>query len=131
MSSTPSILLPVTLSRMWIDIIFGELDQWEDVGKFYALHARELNTVQGHRRLCSPKVGYLFVLCTGAMQLIHPIHQEEVDDFHGDDEGEIWALTGASGAVSMIVIGTCSVYQLSGKPNNWPTWLNGTQWMTS
>jgi hypothetical protein len=107
MPSTPSIFSPATLSRAWIDI-FEELVQWEDVEKFYVLHSREFNTVQGHRRLCSQKVGYLVLaLRTGAVQLMHHIHQEDVEEIvHSDDEGEIWALTGAGGTASMIVIGT-------------------------
>jgi hypothetical protein len=91
MPSTPSIFSPVTLSRAWIDI-FEELDQCDDVEKFFALHARDLNTVQGHRRMCSPKVAYLLALRSGAVQLVHHIHLEDVDDFRGDDEEEIWAL---------------------------------------
>ena len=89
--------------------------------KFYALHARELNTVQGHRRLCSPKVGYLLALRPGTVQLVHHFHQEEVDNFHGE-EGEIWALIGAGGTASTIVIGTRGAFdRLSGESNNWPT----------
>ena len=119
MPSTPSIFSPVTLSRTWLDT-FDAFDQWEDVNKFYAHHARELNTVQGHRRLCSPKVGHLVALRTGGVQLVHHIHQEEVDDFHGDEEGEIWALTGAGGTASMIVIGTrCAYDRLTGDANSW------------
>ena len=123
MMSTPSIFLPVTMSKKpWVEI-FDEMDQWEDVGKFYKLHSRELNTVQGHRRLCSPKVGHLLALRTGAVQLVHHIHQEDVDNFHGnDEEGKIWALMGAGGTASTIVIGTHNAYdRLSGKPDNWTT----------
>ena len=98
------------LSRTWLDV-FEALDQWEDVSKFYAHHARELNTVRrGHRRLCSPKVGHLVALCAGGVQLVHHIHQEDMDDFHGDEEGEIWALTGAGGTASVLVIGTHCAY---------------------
>ena len=82
MPSTPSTFSPVTLSRTWLDV-FETLDQWEDVNKFYTHQARELNTVQGHRRLCSPKVGHLVALRAGGVQLVHHIHQEDVDDFHG------------------------------------------------
>lgn len=78
--------------------------------------------MQGHRRLCSPKVGYLLALGTGAVQLLHHIHQEEVDDFPSNDEGKIWVLAGAVGTASMIVIGTRSAYdRLPGEPKNWPT----------
>ena len=121
MPSTPSIFSPVTLSKAWSDV-FTELDQWEDVEKFYALHARELNTVQGHRRLCSPKVGYLLAIRPGTIQLVHHIHQEEVDDFHGE-KGEIWALTGAGGTTaSTIVIGNRGAFdRFPGKPCNWST----------
>ena len=59
------------MSRAWIDI-FEELDQWDDMGKFYTLHARDFNTtVQGHQRMCSPKVAHLLALRSGTVQLIH------------------------------------------------------------
>ena len=118
MPSTPSIFSPVTLSKAWSDV-FTELDQWEDVERFYALHARELNTVQGHRRLYSPKVGYILAIRPGTIQLVHHIHQEEVDDFHGE-EGEIWALTDAGGTASTIVIGTRGAFdRFPGEPYDW------------
>ena len=124
MPSTPSIFSPVTLSRTWLDV-FDALDQWGDVTKFYEHHSRELNTVQGHRRLCSPKVGHLMALRTGAVPLVHHIHQEDVDDFHGDDEGELWALTGAGGTASMLVIGTrCAHDRLTGEANSWSTMVS-------
>lgn len=56
------------------------------------------------------------------MQLVHHVHLEDVDDFHGNDKGKIWALTGAGGTASTIVIGARSAYdRLSGEPNNWST----------
>jgi hypothetical protein len=126
MPSTPSIFSPVTLSRTWLDV-FDALDQWEDVSNFYGLHSRELNTVQGHRRLCSPKVGHLVALRTGSVQLVHHIHQEDVDDFHGSDEGELWALTGAGGTASMLVIGTrCAYDRLTGDAISWETMMTWT-----
>ena len=109
MPSTPSVFSPVVLSRTWLDV-FDALDQWDEVGNFYAHHARELNTVQGSRRLCSPNVGHLIALRAGGVQLVHHIHQDEVDGFQGDDEGELWALTGAGGTASMLVIGTRCAY---------------------
>ena len=117
MPSTPSIFSPVMLSRTWLDV-FEALDQWEDVNKFYVHHSRELNTVQGHRHLCLPKVGHLMALCTRVVQLVHHIHQEDVDDFHGNG-----ALTEAGGTASMmLVIGTRSAYnRLTGNVNSWST----------
>ena len=127
MLSTPSIFSPVTFSRPWLDV-FDALDQWEDVKKVYVNHARELNTVQGHRRLCSIKVGHLVALRAGGVQLVHHIHQEDVDDFHGDDEGEIWAHTGAGGTASMLVIGThCAYDRLTGDAIPWSAM---TTWKT-
>jgi hypothetical protein len=38
------------------------MDEWEDLGKFYEIRTRELNTVQGNRHPCSPKVGHLVPL---------------------------------------------------------------------
>jgi hypothetical protein len=68
--------------------------------------------------LCSLKVGHLIALRTGGVQLVHHIHQEEVDGFQGDDEGELWALTGAGGTASMLVIGTrCAYDRLTGDAN--------------
>ena len=122
MPTTPSAFSPVTLSRAWSDI-FEDLDQWDDVEKFYALHARDLNTVQGHRRMCSSKVAHLLALFrSGAVQLVHHIHMEDVDDFRSDNEGEIWALTGAGGMASMVYIGERNAYvRRQGKPNDWRT----------
>ena len=124
--STPSTFSPVTLSRTWLDV-FDALDQWDGVSNFYAYHARELNTIQGGRRLCSPKVGHLVALRTGGVQLVHHIHHEEVDGFQGD-EGKLWALTVAGGTAPMLVIGTrCAYNQLTGGAK---TWSSMTDWTT-
>jgi hypothetical protein len=121
MPSTPTIFSPVTLSKAWIDI-FEELDQWEEVEKFYAIHARELNTVKGHQRLCSPKVGHLLALRAGTVQLVHHINQEIGDDLQGEEDSEIWALTGAGGTASTIVIGSRNLYeQMPGENCDWST----------
>ena len=127
-STRPSTFSPVTLSRTWLDV-FDALDQWDEVSNFYAYHARELDTVQGSRRLCSPKIGHLVALRAVGVQLVHHIHHEdEVDGFQGD-EGELWALTGAGGTTaSMLVIGTrCAYDRLTGDAN---TWSSMTDWIT-
>ena len=47
---------------------------------------------------------------------------EDVDDFQSDDEGEIWALTGAGGTASMVYIGQRNPYvRRQGEPNDWRT----------
>jgi hypothetical protein len=121
MPSTPTIFSPVTLSKAWIDV-FEDLDQWDEVDRFYAIHARELNTVKGHQRLCSPKVGYLLALRAGTVQLVHHITQEIGDDLQGEDDSEIWALTGAGGTASTIVIGSRNLYEQNpGEPCDWTT----------
>ena len=121
MPSTPTIFSPVTLSKAWIDI-FEELDQWDEVEKFYAVQPREINTVKGHQRLCSPKVGYLLALRAGTVQLVHHINQEIGDDLQGEEDGEIWALTGAGGTASTIVIGSRNLYeQRPGEDCDWTT----------
>ena len=129
MSSTPSIFSPVTLSKAWFEI-FEAKDQWEDVGKFYDLHTRDLNTVQGHRRLCSPKVGHLLALRTGGVQLVHNIHQEEVDDFHGNDEGKIWALREEPLRPSSLERVAPSTKRQARRTTG-RQWLNGKRRMTS
>jgi hypothetical protein len=127
MPSTPSAFSPVVLSKTWLDVFDG-LDQWDEVSKFYRNHAREINTVAGSRRLCSPKVGHLIALRTGSVQLVHHIHQEEIDNIQDDAEGDLWALTGAGGTASMLVIGTrCAYDRLTGDAN---TWLSMTDWKT-
>ena len=127
MPSTPAIFSPVTLSKAWSDV-FTELDQWEDVEKFYAVHARDLDTVTGHHRLCSPKVGYLIALRAGTIQLVHHIHQEVGDAIQGDEDGDIWALTGAGGTASTIVIGSRNLYERRpGEPCDWATMAKWTR----
>jgi hypothetical protein len=72
-------------------------------------------------------MGHLVALRLGVVQLDYHVHLENVDDFHGNDEGEIWALTGAGGTASTIAICTRSAYdRLSGEPNHWSTMASWT-----
>ncbi|KAI2499963.1 hypothetical protein MHU86_14537 [Fragilaria crotonensis] len=95
--TSPSLTSPVTYTKTWVDI-FTDLDQWEDSARFYSVHARDLNTVRGFRRLCSPTIGHLVALHGGGVQLVHNIHDGSQDDLD-TDRGELWALTGAVGEI--------------------------------
>ena len=94
--------------------------------KFYAIHARELHTVKGHQRLFSPKVGYLLALRAGTVQLVHHINQEIGDDIQGEEDSDIWALTGAGGTASTIVIGSRNLYEQ--KPGESCDWATMAKW---
>ena len=95
----------MTFSKAWVDI-FGELDQWDDVEKFYGFHARtRLNTVQGHRRLCSPRIGYLAAQKSGTVQLIDHLYQEVGDNLQTEAPSEIRSLMGAGATASTVVTG--------------------------
>ncbi|KAI2505694.1 hypothetical protein MHU86_8753 [Fragilaria crotonensis] len=109
MSSTPSVFSPVTLSKTWADI-FREIDQWDEVERFTNLQASELNTVNGFRRLCSPKIGHLLLIRGGGVLAVHHIHQDVEDDLHADSGGDLWALTGAGSTASTIVIENSGTY---------------------
>jgi hypothetical protein len=95
-STTPSPFSLVTYSCTWLNI-FKDVDQWKDVDRFAALQARDLDTVQGFRRLCSTSIGHGIALCLGGVQLVHHIHQDTVDDLDSGSE-ELWALTPSEGA---------------------------------
>jgi hypothetical protein len=123
--------------RRWVDV-FEDLDQWDVVERFYAVHARGLNTKNGSKRICSPEVAYLVALCSGLVQLVHHVHLEPSDDFlydsyDPDDEGQIWALTDAGGTASMVVINPRSAYARRKKASRTTggPWRNGRRAVTS
>ncbi|KAI2489345.1 hypothetical protein MHU86_25258 [Fragilaria crotonensis] len=110
MSSTPSVFSPITLSKTWVDV-FREIDQWDEVERFENLQASELNTVNGFRRLCSPKIGHLLLLRgRGGILAAHHIHQDVEDELHVESGGDLWALTGAGSTASTIVIESSGAY---------------------
>lgn len=86
--TSPSLTSPVTYTKTWVDV-FTDLDQWEDSVRFYSVHARDLNTVRGFRRLCSPTIGHLVALRGGGVQLVHNIHDGAQDDLDTDRGGTL------------------------------------------
>ncbi len=69
-----------------------ELDQWDAVETFAARHVLALDTREGFRRLCSPKIGHLLAHEGGGFQIMHQVYQDGEDDIddNDNDEGNIW-----------------------------------------
>ena len=110
-------------ARTWRDV-FERLDQWEDSAQFDAACNQELKSITGFRRLCSPKIGHLIRLQSGAVQIIYNISQAHEDTIVGSND-ELRALTGASSTASTVVIDDSGAYDTqTGMHIEWSTMVN-------
>lgn len=125
MASLPPTQPQTPFTKTWVTI-FRDLDQWDDSDRFASAHTRDLATVRGFRRLCSPKIGHLVALREGGVRIVHNIHVDAQDDLDTEG-GDLWALMGAGSTAATVTIERTGAYaSQTGAAIEWTTMTHWT-----